>query len=102
MPSLSKNDIQIRDKNNNVLGTAEKVVYTVNKVKGELSPKTASVALYDVDLFEVDKLPEVFDVIGVRDDGIVQVRTVICNCSVKTEVDSVYVCVAMAPDAVED
>ena len=95
----SKFSIILKNKKEEVIGTADKVVYTVNKVKGDSYPKTASVAVYNLELYESDVLPDVFDIIGTKDEGIVQSTVRILNCSSKVEVNGCVNCIATSADA---
>jgi hypothetical protein len=75
MPSLSKCDIKMFSKAGAHVASADKVTYTLNKAKGEQFPMSANVTIYAVDMIEGTVLPDVFDIMAVADDGIVQKRT---------------------------
>jgi hypothetical protein len=62
-------------------------------------PFTANVAIFDFELTEVDEFPSVFHIVDVSDNGIIQQRTVILNCTLNfIGTDGCAVCAATAPD----
>jgi hypothetical protein len=95
-----KGDITFRTKDNLPFGEAKKVVFNLNKAKGVSNPQTASISIMDYELWEDrDEFPDVFDIVDVEDNVIMQKRTVLLNCEVKYEAsDGCVVCVAKAPD----
>jgi hypothetical protein len=72
------------------------VNYSVNKAKSEPFPTSVNVTIYAVDLLD-GPLPDVFHIECVDDDGIVQKRTHILNCSQKQELAEYVVAVATVP-----
>jgi hypothetical protein len=93
-----KGDIKLFDKANHQVASATKVVYTKNKVNGEPFPRSYNLTIYGVDLTEVNALPAVFDIVAVDEDGVMQSRTCILDCSVKGELEGYVIAVATAPD----
>lgn len=98
MPSLNKFDITLVNKSEKPIATAEKAVYSLTKTKGEPFPRGATIVLYEVEMIEGDSLPEVFDLTAIKDDGVIQTKIRIMNCSIKAQIDEQLVAVSLAPD----
>jgi len=95
--------IRLLSKREDEIGSADKVVYSPIKGKGEPFPKSYTVVLYGVkgpngeDLNPSEPIPT-FDIQTIEDDGVVQKKVRILSCESQGWIESKLVAIATASD----